>query len=56
MRRVRITHAPGADILPAFSADGKYLIWTSQRAGKAAGEQRPASQLWVARWRGVVFE
>lgn len=56
MRHVRITHAPGADILPAFSADGKYLIWTSQRAGKVAGEQRPASQLWMARWRGVSFE
>ncbi|HEX2838952.1 MAG TPA: hypothetical protein VHN77_12595 [Phycisphaerales bacterium] len=55
MRRVRITHAPGADILPAFSSDGKYLIWTSQRAGKAAGEQRPASQLWIARWRGITF-
>lgn len=55
MRRVRITHAPGADILPAFSSDGKYLIWTSQRAGRAAGEQRPASQLWIARWRGITF-
>ena len=56
MRNVRVTHAPGADILPAFSADGKWLMWTSQRAGKVAGEERPSSQLWIARWRGVNFE
>jgi Tol biopolymer transport system component len=30
--QVRITHAPGADILPVFSPDGQYLMWTSQRS------------------------
>jgi Tol biopolymer transport system component len=30
--QVRITHAPGADILPVFSPDGRYLMWTSQRS------------------------
>jgi Tol biopolymer transport system component len=29
---VRITYSPGADILPAFSPDGKYLMWTSKRS------------------------
>ena len=28
----RITFTPGADILPVFSPDGKYLMWTSKRA------------------------
>ncbi len=41
-RRRRITHAANADVLPAFSADGSVMIWTSQRG--ADGE----SQLWVA--------
>jgi len=27
----RITYADGADVLPVFSADGKYLMWTSKR-------------------------
>lgn len=41
-RKRRVTHAARADVLPAFSADGKTLIWTSQRgAGKA-------SQVWAA--------
>ncbi|MBY0263469.1 MAG: hypothetical protein K2Q20_14075 [Phycisphaerales bacterium] len=45
----RITFAPGADILPAFSADGTWMMWTSQRGGVQPGEQRPTSQVWVAR-------
>lgn len=49
----RITHAPGADVLPAFSADGKWLIWTSQRGDKIEGEARPSSQLWIAEWKGM---
>jgi hypothetical protein len=49
----RITHAPGADVLPAFSADGKWLIWTSQRGEKIEGEARPSSQLWIAEWKGM---
>jgi len=28
----RLTFAAGADILPVYSPDGKYLMWTSQRA------------------------
>lgn len=38
----RITHASGADVLPAFSSDGTVMIWTSQR-----GEDGQ-SQLWAA--------
>ena len=38
----RVTHAGGADLLPAISPDGKLLMWTSQRgAGRS-------SQLWLA--------
>ena len=29
---MRITFTDGADILPVFSADGKYLMWTSKRS------------------------
>lgn len=46
-RRARVTHAPGFDGLPAFSRDGKTLIWTSQRGAKIEGEARPSSQMWV---------
>ncbi|MDX2132874.1 MAG: hypothetical protein SFY69_12560 [Planctomycetota bacterium] len=49
---IRVTHAPGADVLPAFSPDGKLMMWTSQRGPKAEGEQRPSSQLWIAEWSG----
>jgi hypothetical protein len=51
-RKLRVTHAEGADVLPAFSADGKWMMWTSQRGPKAAGEERASSQLWIARWHG----
>lgn len=54
-RRVRVTHAPGADVLPALSPDGKWLMWTSQRQGPASGEERASSQLWIAPWKGVDF-
>ena len=38
----RVTHALGADLLPAISHDGNLLMWTSQRgAGRS-------SQLWLA--------
>ncbi|MFO0858205.1 MAG: hypothetical protein U0640_12715 [Phycisphaerales bacterium] len=47
----RVTHAPGADVLPAFSPDGKWLMWTSQRGEKIEGEAKPSSQLWIAEWR-----
>lgn len=48
----RITFAPGADILPALSADGAWMMWTSQRGGAGPGEERPTSQVWVARVKG----
>ena len=41
-RKRRITHAPGADVLPAFSHDGRTMIWTSKRGASGT------SQLWVA--------
>jgi Tol biopolymer transport system component len=41
-KKVRLTHAPGADVLPVFSPDGKKLMWTSTRDGR-----RPA-QLYIA--------
>ncbi len=30
--KTRITFSPGADLFPAFSPDGKYLMWTSKRS------------------------
>lgn len=44
----RVTQANGADVLPVFSNDGKYMIWCSQRGPKIAGEDRPSSQIWAA--------
>jgi Tol biopolymer transport system component len=41
-KEVRVTHAPGADVLPVFSPDSKKLMWTSTRDG------RSPSQLYVA--------
>jgi Tol biopolymer transport system component len=41
-KRVRLTHAPGADVLPVFSPDYKKLMWTSTRDG------RQPSQIYVA--------
>ncbi len=41
-KKVRLTYAPGADVLPVFSPDGRQLMWTSTRDGR-----RPA-QLYVA--------
>jgi Tol biopolymer transport system component len=41
-KRVRLTYAPGADVLPVFSPDGKKLMWTSTRDG------RQPSQLYIA--------
>ena len=40
--RTRVTHAPKADVLPAFNRDGTTMIWTSQRSSDGN------SQLWVA--------
>jgi len=41
-KKTRITHAPGADVLPVFSPDYKKVMWTSTRDG------RQPSQLWIA--------
>jgi Tol biopolymer transport system component len=41
-KKVRLTFAPGADVLPVFSPDGQRLMWTSTRDG------RQPSQLWMA--------
>lgn len=49
-RRVRVTNAAGADVLPAFSADGRLMMWTAQRGPAAEGESRPSSQLWIAKF------
>jgi TolB protein len=49
----RITNAAGFDGLPVFSPDGKWLMWTSQRAGAEPGQERPSSQIWVARAANV---
>lgn len=35
-KTVRLTHAPGADVLPVFSPDGRKLLWTSSRDGRSA--------------------
>ena len=34
-KTTRITHAPGQDVLPAFSPDCKQLMWTSSRDGRS---------------------
>jgi TolB protein len=41
----RVTHAAGADVLPVFSSDGKWLLWTGQR------DEQKTSQLYVAEWK-----
>ena len=41
-KTTRLTFAPGADVLPVFSPDGKRLMWTSGRAADRT------SQLWIA--------
>lgn len=41
-KKTRITYAPGADVLPVFSPDGKKLMWTSTRDGMSP------SQLYIA--------
>lgn len=55
LRRQRVTWSPGADVLPVFSADGRWMMWTSQRGGKIASEERPSSQIWIARFTGSPF-
>jgi len=33
-KKTRLTHAPGADVLPVFSPDYKQVLWTSTRDGR----------------------
>lgn len=47
--RMRISQARGFDGLPAFTADGEWMIWTAQRGAARDGEERPSSQLWAAK-------
>jgi Tol biopolymer transport system component len=37
-KRVRITYAPGADVLPVISPDGRKLMWTSTREGSGPAQ------------------
>lgn len=41
-KKTRLTHAPGADVLPVFNKDGTKVMWTSNRDG------RQPTQLWIA--------
>ena len=41
----RITYSAGADVLPVFSPDGKYLMWTSKRSSDHT------SQVFVAKFK-----
>ena len=34
-KAVRLTYAPGADVLPVFSPDGTKVMWTSNRDGRS---------------------
>jgi Tol biopolymer transport system component len=43
-RKTRITFTENSDVLPVFSPDGKWLMWTSRR-----GEDK-SSQIWIARF------
>ena len=42
----QVSFAPGADVLPAFGATGREMVWTSKRGAAET------SQLWVARFVG----
>jgi Tol biopolymer transport system component len=37
-RKTRITFWPGADLMPVFSPDGQYLMWTSKRSPDGTDE------------------
>lgn len=47
-RSIRITDCRGADVLPVFSNDGRWMLWTAQRGTDDAGGGKPSSQVWVA--------
>jgi Tol biopolymer transport system component len=45
-RKVRVTFTQNADVLPVFSPDGKWLMWTSSRGADKT------SQIWIAEFKG----
>ena len=45
--KFRVTHGPGFDGLPAFSRDGKDMIWCAQRGPVGNGDTHPSSQIWA---------
>ena len=55
--RVTFTGQNVADLLPVFSPDGKWLMWTSQRGPERVADPadpsktRPVSEIWAARFR-----
>lgn len=55
-RRIPVTMARGADVLPAFDASGKWMMWTSRRIGAGAAEGTGSSQLWIARFNAAALE
>ncbi len=54
-RRLRLTHAEGFDGLPVFNADGSMMMWTSQRGPALSADERPSSQVWLARFNFEAF-
>lgn len=54
-RRLRLTHAEGFDGLPVFNRGGDVMMWTSQRGGAASSDERPSSQVWMARFDFEAF-
>lgn len=48
LRQRRVTNSAGADVLPVFSDDGRWMMWTAQRGPMVDGEGKPSSQVWVA--------
>jgi len=43
----RITFSPGFDAFPHFSPDGRFLVWSSNRADPSSHE----TNLFIARWQ-----
>ena len=56
---IRITYTDGADILPVFSNDGKYLMWTSESTSPGSYDAnlcgKVSSALWVGRVGGTAL-
>ncbi|HEX8340721.1 MAG TPA: hypothetical protein VF624_07425 [Tepidisphaeraceae bacterium] len=44
-KKLRLTFTAGADLLPAFSPDGRYMMWTSKRSADRT------SQIWIAKYK-----